>query len=252
MSISLEERFAKLWALYDKETNEISKKELKNEIINNYIGLVKIVSGKLFNYYAQKIEYDDLMGYGVIGLIDAIDKFDYKKNIKFETYASIRIRGEIIDQIRSQDWIPRTIRKKIKTLNSAIEEIESTLGREATKQEIADFMKLSLKEFDELVEETTVYNIVSIEDEITDNYKLQIMDEKKDNSPEESLLHKEMIDQLARAIDTLKEKEKLVINLYYYENLTYKEISEIVGVSESRISQIISSCLIKIKKLLDN
>lgn len=85
---------------------------MKEEIITNYIGLVKIVSGKLFNYYAQKIEYDDLMGYGVIGLIDAIDKYDYTKNIKFETYASIRIRGEIIDQIRNLDWIPRSIRKK--------------------------------------------------------------------------------------------------------------------------------------------
>ncbi|MGP1599239.1 sigma-70 family RNA polymerase sigma factor, partial [Peptoanaerobacter stomatis] len=207
--------------------------------------------GKLFNYYAQKIEYDDLMGYGVIGLIDAIDKYDYTKNIKFETYASIRIRGEIIDQIRNLDWIPRSIRKKMKTLNAVTEKLESQLGREVTRQEISEYMQISLKEVDDLFEETTTYNIVSIEDEITENYKLQITDDKKENSPEENLIYKDTVKELAKAIDTLKEKEKLVINLYYYENLTYKEISEIVGVSESRISQIISSCLIKIKKILN-
>jgi RNA polymerase sigma factor, fliA/whiG family len=242
---------AGIWFLYEKETDELKRKQLKEEIITNYIGLVKIVSGKLFNYYAQKIEYDDLMGYGVIGLIDAIDKYDYTKNIKFETYASIRIRGEIIDQIRNLDWIPRSIRKKMKTLNAVTEKLESQLGREVTRQEISEYMQISLKEVDDLFEETTTYNIVSIEDEITENYKLQITDDKKENSPEENLIYKDTVKELAKAIDTLKEKEKLVINLYYYENLTYKEISEIVGVSESRISQIISSCLIKIKKILN-
>lgn len=242
---------ANIWSLYAKEKNETKKRQIKDEIITRYVNLVKIVSGKLFNYYAQKIEYDDLVGYGVIGLIDAINKYDYTKNIKFETYASIRIRGAIIDQIRNQDWIPRTIRKKTKMLNLAIEEVESKLGREATKQEISQHMNLTLKEVEELFEETTTYNIVSIEDEITDNYKLQIMDTKKENSPEEQLIYKDTVDELAKAIDTLKEKEKLIINLYYYENLTYKEISEIVGVSESRISQIVSTCLSKLKKILD-
>lgn len=240
-----------IWSLYAKEKNEVKKRQIKDEIITRYVNLVKIVSGKLFNYYAQKIEYDDLVGYGVIGLIDAINKYDYTKNIKFETYASIRIRGAIIDQIRNQDWIPRTIRKKTKMLNLAIEEVESKLGREATKQEISQHMNLTLKEVEDLFEETTTYNIVSIEDEITDNYKLQIMDTKKENSPEEQLIYKDTVNELAKAIDTLKEKEKLIINLYYYENLTYKEISEVVGVSESRISQIVSTCLLKLKKILD-
>ena len=242
---------ASIWSLYAKEKNEVKKRQIKDEIITRYVNLVKIVSGKLFNYYAQKIEYDDLVGYGVIGLIDAINKYDYTKNIKFETYASIRIRGAIIDQIRNQDWIPRTIRKKTKMLNLAIEQVESKLGREATKQEISEHMNLTLKEVEELFEETTTYNIVSIEDEITDNYKLQIMDTKKENSPEEQLIYKDTVNELAKAIDTLKEKEKLIINLYYYENLTYKEISEVVGVSESRISQIVSTCLLKLKKILD-
>lgn len=242
-----------IWSLYSKEKDEEKKRQIKDEIITRYVNLVKIVSGKLFNYYAQKIEYDDLVGYGVIGLIDAINKYDYTKNIKFETYASIRIRGSIIDQIRNQDWVPRSIRKKSKMLNTATEEVESKLGREATRQEIAQHMNISLEEVEGLFEETTTYNIVSIEDEIADKYKLRdvLPDEKKENSPEEQLVYNDTVNELTKAIDTLKDKEKLIINLYYYENLTYKEISEIIGVSESRISQIVSACLLKLKKILD-
>ena len=190
------------------------------------------------------------MGYGIIGLIDAIDKFDYSKNIKFETYASIRIRGAIIDEIRSQDWIPRGIRKKMKILNTAVEELENKLGREANRHEIAEHMGISLKEVDELYDETATFNIVSIEDELSENVKIQIPDTKVENSPEQQLIYTDTVNDLAKAIDTLKEKEKIIINLYYYENLTYKEISEIIGISESRISQIISACLTKLKKLM--
>ena len=190
------------------------------------------------------------MGYGIIGLIDAIDKFDYTKNIKFETYASIRIRGAIIDEIRSQDWIPRGIRKKMKTLNTVMEELENKLGREASRHEIAEHMGISLKEVDELFDETATFNIVSIEDELSENVKIQIPDTKVENSPEQQLIYTDTVNDLAKAIDTLKEKEKIIINLYYYENLTYKEISEIIGISESRISQIISACLTKLRKLM--
>ena len=190
------------------------------------------------------------MGYGIIGLIDAIDKFDYTKNIKFETYASIRIRGAIIDEIRSQDWIPRGIRKKMKTLNTIMEELENKLGREASRHEIAEHMGISLKEVDELFDETATFNIVSIEDELSENVKIQIPDTKVENSPEQQLIYTDTVNDLAKAIDTLKEKEKIIINLYYYENLTYKEISEIIGISESRISQIISACLTKLRKLM--
>ena len=241
---------ADIWKLYAEEKNPDKKRKIKEEIITKYVSLVKIVSGKLFNYYAQKIEYDDLMGYGIIGLIDAIDKFDYSKNIKFETYASIRIRGAIIDEIRSQDWIPRGIRKKMKILNTAVEELENKLGREANRHEIAEHMCLNLKEVDELFDETATFNIVSIEDELSENVKIQIPDTKVENSPEQQLIYTDTVNDLAKAIDTLKEKEKIIINLYYYENLTYKEISEIIGISESRISQIISACLTKLKKLM--
>ena len=239
-----------IWYLYKNETNKDNKSKYKEEIIIKYVDLVKIVAIKLFNYYAQKIEYEDLVGYGIIGLIDAIDKFDYTKNIKFETYASIRIKGAIMDEIRNQDWVPRAIRQKSKQLNNAIKTLEDKLCREATKEEIAQYMNISIDELLKLIDETSTFNIMSIEEEIADNYKIQIIDTNIKNSPENQLIYNDNINELAKAIDTLNDKEKLIINLYYYENLTYKEISEIVGLSESRISQIISVCLSKLKKIL--
>ncbi len=239
-----------IWYLYKNETNKDNKSKYKEEIIIKYVDLVKIVASKLFNYYAQKIEYEDLVGYGIIGLIDAIDKFDYTKNIKFETYASIRIKGAIMDEIRNQDWVPRAIRQKSKQLNNAIKTLEDKLCREATKEEIAQYMNINIDELLKLIDETSTFNIMSIEEEIADNYKIQIIDTNIKNSPENQLIYNDNINELAKAIDTLNDKEKLIINLYYYENLTYKEISEIVGLSESRISQIISVCLSKLKKIL--
>ena len=218
-----------IWYLYKNETNKDNKSKYKEEIIIKYVDLVKIVASKLFNYYAQKIEYEDLVGYGIIGLIDAIDKFDYTKNIKFETYASIRIKGAIMDEIRNQDWVPRAIRQKSKQLNNAIKTLEDKLCREATKEEIAQYMNISIDELLKLIDETSTFNIMSIEEEIADNYKIQIIDTNIKNSPENQLIYNDNINELAKAIDTLNDKEKLIINLYYYENLTYKEISEIVG-----------------------
>ncbi|MBS6062365.1 sigma-70 family RNA polymerase sigma factor [Criibacterium bergeronii] len=236
-----------IWEVYNLEKDPNKKLEVRNSIISKYVNLVKIVSGKLFSYYAQKIEYDDLMGYGVIGLIDAIDKYDYKKQIKFETYASFRIRGSIIDHVRNQDWIPRSVRQKSKAVNMAFQKLENELGREATDEELANYLGIEVEEIDKLLAQTSFYNVVSIEEEFADNYKLQLMDEKKENSPQESLEYKDTLNDLTKAIDKLKPKEKTIINLYYYENLTYKEISEIVGVTESRISQIVSSALVKLK-----
>lgn len=242
----------KLWKKYDKEKNPIEKNRLRNEIIERYIDLVKIISGKMFNYYAKNIEYEDLVGYGVIGLIDAIDKFDIDKNIKFETYASIRIKGSIIDQIRTIDWVPRSIRQKSKNLLRVTERLEDRYGRSPTNIELARELKISMDELNSLQMECSTYNIISVEDQIMENYKFDLMDERKDNLPEENIVEKDAINNLKNAIDTLKDREKLIINLYYYENLTYREISEVVGISESRISQIISQCLEKLRKKLGN
>lgn len=129
----------------------------------------------------------------------------------------------------------------------AFQKLENELGREATDEELANYLGIEVEEIDKLLAQTSFYNVVSIEEEFADNYKLQLMDEKKENSPQESLEYKDTLNDLTKAIDKLKPKEKTIINLYYYENLTYKEISEIVGVTESRISQIVSSALVKLK-----
>lgn len=237
-----------IWQIYENEKDESVKRELKKTIIEQYLNLVRIISGKLYNYYASNIEFDDLMGYGVIGLIDAIEKFDHTKNIKFETYASIRIRGSIIDQIRNLDWIPRSIRQKSRLLRDAYDAVEMKLGREPKNIEIAEHMGKTLKETEDLINETSIYNILSIEDDFNESYKMQLSDNTLDASPEDSAVHNDNITELEKSIESLSEREQLIINLYYYENITYKEIGEILKISESRVSQIHSKAIMKMKK----
>ena len=237
-----------IWDRYSQEENLDKKKEIKKVIIEEYINLVKIIAGKLYNYYASNIEYDDLMSEGVIGLIDAIDKYDPTKNIKFETYASIRIRGSIIDQIRNLDWIPRSIRQKSKILKDANEALESKLGREASYQEIAKYLGKSEQEVLTLIDETSVYNVLSIEDDFNESFKIQLKDESIESSPEDLTVYNDTIKELQRTIGELNEREQLIINLYYYEGLTYKEIGEILNISESRVSQIHSKAISKMRK----
>ena len=236
-----------IWKKYDTEVDSHIKSEIKKEIIIKYINLVKIISGRLYNYYASNIEYEDLMSYGVIGLIDAIDKFDRTKNIKFETYASIRIRGSIIDQIRNLDWVPRSIRQKSKSLKDAYEVLDQKLGREPSNAEIAEYLGKTESEIKSMFDETSVFNVMSIEDDFKDNYKIQLKDETIDSSPEASAIKNDTLKELELAIEKLSERDKIIINLYYYEGLTYKEIGEILKISESRVSQIHSKAIVKMR-----
>lgn len=236
-----------IWKKYDTEVDSHIKSEIKKEIIIKYINLVKIISGRLYNYYASNIEYEDLMSYGVIGLIDAIDKFDRTKNIKFETYASIRIRGSIIDQIRNLDWVPRSIRQKSKLLKDAYEVLDQKLGREPSNAEMAEYLGKTESEIKSMFDETSVFNVMSIEDDFKDNYKIQLKDETIDSSPEASAIKNDTLKELELAIEKLSERDKIIINLYYYEGLTYKEIGEILKISESRVSQIHSKAIIKMR-----
>lgn len=240
-----------VWARYKNSKDIEEKNELKKEIILEYINLVKIISGRLYNYYGANIEYDDLMSYGVIGLIDAIGKYDYTKNIKFQTYASVRIRGAIIDEIRNLDWIPRSIRQKSKLMKDTYSKLENRLGREPSVNEIGNELGKKDEEILKMLEETNIFNLVSLEEELSENLKIQIKDISTDINPEESLLKKDIIKNLEFALDTLNEREKLIINLYYYEELTYKEIGKVLNISESRISQIHSKAILKIKSKLD-
>ena len=238
-----------LWEKYKNGNDEKEKKRAKEEIILNYVELVKIIAGRLYNYYASNIEYEDLVSYGVIGLIDAIEKYDHTKEIKFETYSSIRIRGSIIDQIRALDWIPRSIRQKSKLFKETYSKMELELGRSPSVEELGEKLQKTPDEINKMISEISTFNMVSLEDEINDTVKVQIKDEKN-HTPEEALVKKDTIDRLKKGIEKLNQKEQMVIDLYYNKELTYKEIAVVLDVSESRISQIHSKSIIKIRNHL--
>lgn len=236
-----------LWIKYI----DTKDKELKKILIENYIGLVKIVAGRMYNFYGSKIEYDDLLGYGVLGLIDSIDKFDITKNIKFETYAQIRIKGAIIDNIRKLDWIPRSLRKKAKDVQGSISFLENKLDRTPTNEEIAEHLKISLSDLELLLTDISTFNISSLEEVLLSKGDYEFELQQNVGTPEDVYEAKELKELLSNSIDSLNENERLVISLYYYEELTYKEIGHVMELSESRISQIHSKAILKIKNYLD-
>ncbi|MDE7429345.1 MAG: FliA/WhiG family RNA polymerase sigma factor, partial [Lachnospiraceae bacterium] len=230
--------------------------EIREKIILEYAPLVKVVAGRLSMYLGYNVEYEDLVSYGIFGLIDAIDKFDCLKDVKFETYASLRIRGAILDQIRKMDWIPRTIRQKQKRIDSATKEIETKYGRSATDEEIAEILGITDEEYLGWQSQMKITNVVSLNEFLEQGS--EVPNEANNtrsaafDSPEEILERDELKKMLAQALELLTEKERKVIVLYYYEDLTLKEISNILEVSESRISQLHTRALQKMRGKLGN
>ena len=237
----------KLWAEYTVNRTP----ELREKLIIEYAPLVKLVAGKLSMYLGYNVEFDDLCGYGVFGLIDAIDKFDNDKGVKFETYASLRIRGEILDQIRKMDWIPRTVRQKQKMLDNAYRKIENETGHLATDEELCCELGISMDELCSMQNETKMTSLISL-DEYMEQGEVRVEPKAdKDYMQPEKVVEKEELKRiLLEVIETLTEKEKMVITLYYYEELTLKEISQVMDVSESRVSQLHSKALLKMKHRL--
>lgn len=235
-----------LWKTY-KESNDRTTKE---KLIVEYIELVKIIAGRLYVNYNHNVEYDDLVSYGIIGLIDAIEKFDITKNVKFETYANIRIRGAVVDQIRSLDWIPRSTRQKYKKVEAALEKLQNTHGDQYTEALLADELGISKTELYKTLNDISNLAVLSLEDTINESGTMDIKSENVEMDPQGSLDTKETEVQLKLQIGNLPEKEKMVISLYYYEELTYKEIASVMGISESRISQLHSKAIMKLKTKL--
>lgn len=225
--------------------------EAREKIILEYAPLVKVVAGRLSMYLGYNVEYDDLVSYGIFGLIDAIDKFDCFKEVKFETYASLRIRGAILDQIRKMDWIPRTIRQKQKQIESAIKQIEQTTGHSATEEEIASTLGISEEEYLDWQSQMKITGLVSLNEymeqgsDVSQDYSRHTT--SRFESPEERIEKEELKKVLGEALELLTDKEKKVITLYYYEELTLKEISNILEVSESRVSQLHTRALQKMR-----
>ena len=240
----------KLWDEYAK----VKSPEVREKLILEYAPLVKLVAGRLSMYLGYNVEYDDLVGYGIFGLIDAIDKFDSMKAVKFETYASLRIRGAILDQIRKMDWIPRTIRQRQKKIDAAIKEIETVQGRNATDEDIAASLGISNEEYGEWQSQMKITNLVSLNEFMEQGSEVSSENNKNAHfdSPEEVIEKVELRKMLTEALELLTEKERKVIELYYYEDLTLKEISNILEVSESRISQLHTRGLQKMKSKMGN
>ncbi len=238
----------RLWIEYSHSKTSV----IREQIIIEYVPLVKVVAGRLSIYLGQNVEYDDLVSYGIFGLIDAIDKFDYDKGIKFETYASLRIRGAILDQIRKLDWIPRSVRQKQKAIDAAMKKLEAAKGSNYTDEDIAVELGISEDEYSSWLGQTNISNVSSLEDFLEQGNEVKSSGNPAYMriEPENAVMEKEIKKSLADALEALTEKEKNVVLLYYYEELTLKEISRVMSVSESRVSQLHSKALKKMKTFL--
>jgi RNA polymerase sigma factor for flagellar operon FliA len=243
------EELAALWARYGEQRDERTSEAL----VLDYLSLVKYVAGRLAIGLPTFVEVEDLFGAGLLGQMQALDKFDQERGIKFETYAIPRIRGAMLDELRSQDWFPRSIRKKAKVLEQAYAEVESRLERAASDEEIAKHMNIKIQEYYSLVDEVCLTTLVSLDKEITNSneWLYAVLDESlRHNSgpdPSQILEEKELRHLIRETINLLPDKERTVLNLYYYEELTLKEIGDILGISESRVCQIHTKAVLRLK-----
>jgi RNA polymerase sigma factor FliA len=241
-----------LWARY-KDKNE---SDARDQLILNYSPLVKYVAGRLASSLPQTVDTADLISYGIFGLIDAIEKFDLERAIKFETYAIARIKGAIIDELRAMDWVPRSVRSRAREIEQAYISLENELRCVPSDQEVADRMGITLKEFHAILTKLSYTSVVSFEElwvggERDDSQSAigSIRDETADD-PVVMFESAEIKDILAEAIDRLPEREKTVIALYYYEGLTLKEIGLVLGVTESRVSQLHTKAVLRLRARL--
>ncbi|MGD9568613.1 MAG: sigma-70 family RNA polymerase sigma factor [Sedimentibacter sp.] len=237
-----------LWEQY-YATRDI---HIRNLIIEKYSYLVKIIALKLRGIYQQYGDVEDIVNEGIIALMDVIEKYDTSKNTKFETYASIRIRGSIIDYVRKQDWIPRKVKSDYKTVKGALDELSNKLGRAPSDAEVTEYLKMDIKEYNQIINNACGTSILSFEEllgeanlrelEISSGYEL----------PEQEIESKELYKTLIESVSKLNEKEKLVISLYYKEEIKLKDIADILNISNSRVSQIHTSALQKLEKSVNS
>lgn len=238
-----------LWAEYQNER----KVDVRNLIVVQYSYIVKCIALKTVGRYQHFNFMEDIINEGLIALLDAVEKFDPDKKVKFETFASIKIRGAMIDFIRRQDCFPRRLKRIAKNMNEAENVLSHQLGRSPTDKELADFLEVSLSEYEKMQAETCALNMLSFEEMIyekgVENIEFNLTGDPI-QGPEQVVADKELRDILAQDVELLNEKEKIVISLYYKEQLKIKEISGIMGISDSRVSQIHSNALRKLKKHL--
>ncbi len=224
----------KLWQRYKNNNDQ----EARNQLILEYLDLVKYQAGRVKTQLPDRIELEDLESYGVIGLIDAIEKFEPERGYKFNSYAQKRIKGEIIDQLRKLDWLPHSIRQKAKVIKSVSQELENNLKRKPTVDEITQKVDFSKSEIKKVLKKLEESQWVSIYSELNGRSLIDWLPSSKSDKPERILDKKHATNVLKNAIENLNERQKLVVSLVYYEELTQKEIAEIMDLSPARISQI--------------
>lgn len=228
--------------------------DAREEIVKKYIPLVKYIASRVIVGKSKYIEYEDLIGYGMVGLMDALNKFDKSKGMKFSTYASIRIKGSMIDELRKNSPISKGAMDKLNKYNQSVENLQKELLREPTDAEIAKAFGGTVSEIMEVENYINYMSITSLENMIfSEDDDMPIMstiEDKNSPSPENDLEEKEQIEYLAKALDILNEKDKTVLTLYYYEGLTLKEIGSILSVSESRVCQLHSRAIVHLRLAL--
>lgn len=244
MPTAQEIEIEQLWKKYKAE----SSVELRNKLIENYLPIVKYTAERLRIRLPDSVDVNDLMSAGLFGLMDAIEKFDITRNIKFETYCSLRIRGAIIDELRYNDWIPRSVRTKSNQLNNAIQYLKNHFGREPSDEELAVHLEISEDELQALYKEANTSALLSFDQaansESQDSRVAEFIKAKKHMEPGDILARRELKNLL---IKDLSENEKQIIVMYYFDELTMNEIGRVLDVTESRVSQIHAKLLIKLR-----
>ncbi|MFI2508482.1 RNA polymerase sigma factor WhiG [Streptomyces sp. NPDC018972] len=242
-----------LWRSYKATGDE----RLREQLILHYSPLVKYVAGRVSVGLPPNVDQADFVSSGVFGLIDAIEKFDVDREIKFETYAITRIRGAMIDELRALDWIPRSVRQKARNVERAYATLEARLRRTPSEREVADEMGITVAELHAVFSQLSLANVVALEELLhaggDSGDQLSFMDTLEDtaaDNPVEVAEDRELRRFLARAINTLPEREKTVVTLYYYEGLTLAEIGNVLGVTESRVSQIHTKSVLQLRAKL--
>jgi RNA polymerase sigma factor for flagellar operon FliA len=227
----------------------------KQKLIQEYAPLVKFVAQKIAVRLPANIEIDDLMSAGVIGLMDAIDKYDPARDNKFKTYAEFRVRGAILDELRAQDWIPRSMREKAKGIERSFQKLEQKLGRSVSEEEVAKDLGMELEEFQAALQQCKSVSLLSLDEVGTFSNGdrkslLAILEAGRESNPMVQLAGIELREQLAKAIEELPEKQRMVLSLYYYEDLNLKEIGDILEVTESRVSQLHTQAVLRLRARL--
>jgi RNA polymerase sigma factor FliA len=235
-----------LWRQWKEE----GKVEAKKELIELFLPLVEFVSNRLAIGLPKNVSKEDLNSYGIMGLIDAVEKFDYLRGLQFETYASWRIRGAVIDGLRQGDWVPRSVREKAKKVEEAYQKLEQQYLRSVTDEEMSSYLDVSMSEFHQMVQDIAVTTICSIDDPIREEdseTRLSLLVDEKAKNPEYTVNEFFLKDMLAKSIERLTEKERTVISLFYFEDLSLSEIAEVMSLSPSRISQLHSKAILRLR-----